>query len=241
MVHMATTEFYADVTERLGSCDVILYEGVKSSRTKILSSSYRLFAGNKRINLVPQHSMNLDHLQDKLVHADIGTREFEARWQKINLWKRLSLYILSPLVGLYLRFFGSRRMIAQGLNFNFQPSRQEILESSDDQMVSDVLLDWRDAHLISQIDQQITAHEGVDIAIGVLFGARHMRAVIEHLRSTYRYAVSNSEWMIVFPINEKPLFQSLAGDAKSETTNFGGADAPNTWGGDTDGGGGVGD
>jgi hypothetical protein len=200
MIHIAAPEFYAEISRRLNGCDLVLCEGVKSRTSSLLTLSYRFFAENPRLGLVSQKAMKLDHLKGRLIHADVTGDAFESRWWGLKTWVRFVLPLAAPLYGLYMRYFGTRADIARALGMNLRKSHREILASEEYEGVTKVLLDWRDRRLLDVIEQQWLRHKDADLCIAVLFGARHMRAVIRHLIKKRGYRVAKAEWTTVFTL-----------------------------------------
>ncbi len=62
----------------------------------------------------------------------------------------------------------------------------------------EVVLHWRDRHLLSVLERERTKSENKDAVIGVLFGAGHMRAVISHLMRKRGYRQVSAYWATVF-------------------------------------------
>lgn len=200
MIHVAAPDFYAEISRRLDDCDLVLCEGVKSPTSSLLTLSYRFFAESPRLGLVSQKSMKLDHLEGRLIHADVKGDDFERRWRDLRAWVRFVLPLVAPLYGLYMRHFGTRADIARVLGMNLRKSRREILVGKDYEKVTEVLLDWRDKRLLDVIEQQRQRHKNADLRIAVLYGARHMRAVIRHLVEKRGYRVAKAEWATVFTL-----------------------------------------
>lgn len=202
MIHVADKSFYTEVADRLGSCDLVLCEGVKSPTASLLTSSYRFFANNPRLGLVSQKTMKLGHLEGRLINVDVSGERFEKRWSELPILLRFSWPLAALFCGLYLRYFGTRAVIASYLGMNLRKSRREILESDDFEEVKNVLLSWRDRNLIDAFEQQRLQNRNANFSIAVLFGARHMRAVIHHLLNEPKpgYRVVNAEWMTVFTL-----------------------------------------
>ena len=199
MIHVGEPEFYSEISSRLNHCDYVLYEGVKSRTGGFITASYRFFADSPRLKLVSQNSMKLGHLKNRLIHADVTGELFESNWWALPSLLRYLIPIAAPLYGIYMRYFGTRSEIAKHMKLNDLKSRDEIL-GDDDNAVASVMLDWRDQHLLDVIDQQIILHENSSTSIGVLYGAKHMRAVIRHLAKEHGYKVVASEWVNVFMI-----------------------------------------
>ncbi len=200
MIHIADPEFYEEIAQRLNGCDLVLCEGIKSPTVSLLTLSYRFCEKNPRLGLVSQKAMKLDHLEGRLIHADVSAERFEKRWWKLATWLRIILPLVAPLYGLYLRYFGTRTDIARGLGTNLRKSRREILAGEEYEKVMDVLLDWRDRRLLDVIDQTRLRNKNADISIAVLFGANHMRAVIRHLIDNLGYHITKAEWVTVFTL-----------------------------------------
>ncbi len=199
MVHIAEPEFYSKVSERLRECDIILYEGVSGLQSRTLISSYSSITRNSKLGLVSQKEMNLEHVQDKLVHADIGGDEFDENWYQLPICQRWEIKLFAPVVGLYLRFFVTRGMIAKHLKLDDLETREELLNDSFDE-VDTLLLDTRDEILTQAIDDCIEFHQPGVSRVGILYGATHMRAVIHHLTTEHGYRPDGGEWIDVFEL-----------------------------------------
>ncbi|MGO9485664.1 MAG: hypothetical protein ACLPX9_13915 [Rhodomicrobium sp.] len=202
MLHVGEQAFYDDVTWRLGKCDIILYEGVKftSWSSSLLASCYESLAKSPRLGLVTQKVMKLDHLADRLVHADVSGNEFASQWSKLDRGVRAAVAVTAPIARLYFQHFATRQSIAAYLGLNLLKSREEILQGSDFEAMDEVVLSWRDRHLIKVLEEHRQKHRGSPASIAVVFGAAHMRAVVRYLTSIHdpRYRVAASEWMTVF-------------------------------------------
>ncbi len=200
MAHVADAAFYEAVAERLLDCDVILYEGVGGATAYLLTASYRFFANSDRLRLVLEKTMDLEAVRDRLIHADVSEEAFQRKWSGLPLWLRISIPIAAPLLGFYLRFFGTRDLIAARMGVNLRKSEREILQDDDLDKFESVLIKWRDRHLLKVLDQQRCKPENAGKTIGVVFGARHMRAVYLHLMRKHGYRITSAEWMTVIAL-----------------------------------------
>ncbi len=200
MLHVGEPAFYERVTRQLEKCDLILYEGVNSRSVSLLTQLYPSLA--KGLGLATQQTMKLDHLADRLVHADVTGADFEDRWSKLGPWLRRAVIAGAPVLGMYLRYFATRQSIASHLRLDLKKSREEILHSEDMKLFDDVVVTWRDQHLIGVIEQHRQKHQEKSFSIAVVFGAAHMRAVVRHLTKSLDpgYRVVQSEWMTVFSL-----------------------------------------
>lgn len=200
MVHVGEPAFYDEVATRLKACDIILCEGVKSPTSSMITMSYRFYAQAPHLGLVLQRQMDLSSLKERLVHADVSGPDFEKRWSELPLWLRYGLPIAAPVFGLYMRHFGTRANIAARMSMNLRKTRLESLSEPERALAKEVIIDWRDRHLIDVIAREQAKANGKEINIGILFGARHMRAVLRYLLWDQGYRASKSEWVTVFSL-----------------------------------------
>lgn len=197
MVHVADETFYDDVVQRLSKCDVILTEGVKTKTGSLLTASYRYFVKNPKLGMVLQKTMSLDGLKAEIHHADVASKDFSEQWSKLPAFQRFIIPLLAPAYGLYLRFFGTRESIGDRLGLDLHDHGDAILDDNEAfEQIDALILDWRDNHLIGIVDDYIKQDDKEKRTIGIVFGARHMRAVIHHLKRE-QYNVTASEWISV--------------------------------------------
>ncbi len=199
MVHIAEPQFYEEVLERLLVCDVILFEGVRSPITRRVTQSYMQMVKSKKLNLVSQSTMDTSAIKDRMVLADIKGEEFEAEWRSLPFWERYIVPQLAFFFGIYMRFFATRKMLAQHLSLELVEDREEFMDDRF-QSFHELIIDQRDAHLLGVIDEQIESRAGKGECIGIIYGAGHMRSVIHHLSKTHNYRVETGEWMDVFKL-----------------------------------------
>lgn len=202
MMHIGDEGFFSKVKSRVDEMDVVLTEGVKSKTSKLITYSYRSIVKNHGIGLVLQTKLAPNDIKGEIIHADVTAEEFENRWKNIPFFSRLKLSILFPLYGLFLRYFGSREMIAKKIqNTEIAWSRADLLNDDDDwEKAKDVLLDWRDENLLRILDETLSKRKSENISIGIIYGASHMRAVMKFLMDQYGYHVADSEWLEVIAL-----------------------------------------
>lgn len=197
MIHVADKSFYDDVLELLADCNVVLTEGVRTKTGTLLTASYRYFTKNQKLGLVLQSTMSLDDLNADIRHADVASDDFSKKWAELPFFQRFLIPMLAPIYGLYLRFFGTRETIGKGMDLNLHDHNDAILDDNETfEKIGEIILDWRDEHLIGIINDYMQQTEGVKRSVGIVFGARHMRAVIHHLREQ-NYKVTASDWVNV--------------------------------------------
>lgn len=200
MIHVGSKNFYNEISRRLTACDLILAEGVASKRGSLLTWSYRIVKRIKRMDLVTQgDGLTMSIFRDKVVNPDMTGRAFDERWSSLPLSLRAQLFLLIPVCVVYLLLFGTRETLAENIALDDLPSDEEILlESEDFSQLDSLLIDERDRRLIEHI-KGLNGSNGKKL-IGVVYGAMHMRNVVNFLMSNLKYRVAKAEWVTVFDL-----------------------------------------
>ncbi len=202
MVHIGEAEFFETVYADAFSHDIALVEGVNSPVVKRITRSYRWINASRTFSLVvqPAYPEQAD-CHAKIVRTDLSAEEFAKLWGTIPYWLRMFVYVVAPLMGLWIRWFGSRKTLAMNLTLEDLPRRGEILAfSPETAALNRVIIDARDARLVERICEYVENSEPMIHRISVVYGAQHMRAVLQELTKRYDYRVRNAEWLTVFPI-----------------------------------------
>jgi hypothetical protein len=200
MIHVGSQAFYDDVANRLIACDLILAEGVSSKRVKLLTLSYRIVKQIKRMDLVTQgDALVVLDLKDRIINSDMKGRAFNEGWSGLPFLSRAQLLLLVPIYVIYLMLFGTRNTLAENIALEDLLSENEDL-FQDDRFTdfNSLLIDERDRILISHI-RNLTEANGNKM-VGIVYGARHMRNVINFLVNVMHYRVAKAEWITVFDL-----------------------------------------
>jgi hypothetical protein len=199
MVHVGEPAFFQAVYDDAFAHDAVLVEGLRSPITRRVTRCYRWIEGSKGLNLGVQPPYPAqDACRARIIHADLSAEEFVEVWRKVPRWARAFVYIVAPAVGIWLRWFGSRHMLAKRLSLDDLPRRGEILNLSPETAALDrAILHARDARLIARISAQLDG-TGSDVRrLAVVYGANHMRAVLREL-TRRGYHVERGDWLTVF-------------------------------------------
>ncbi len=202
MIHIGTKEYYADISRRLANCDLILAEGVKSKKVRLLTLSYRIVKNIRRMELVTQsEGMHLSSFNNKLLNADMSGHIFDENWSLLPISIRVLMFITIPVYVVYMFFFGTRQRIAQNIALEDLPSRDETI-SEDEQFkkMDELLIDKRDQELIDRVAHLQDAEQYEKKTIGIIYGARHMRHVVNFLFQKWHYRIAKAEWVTVFEL-----------------------------------------
>jgi hypothetical protein len=196
MIHIGAAEYYAEVSRRLATCDVVLFEGVGSVQSWWITRSYALATHRKRLGLVLQRdAIDRGLLQSRGIHADVTAAQFRASWGEIPLRYRVALLILSPLYGVWVYLTGTRESIGRHMSVEEVESKSELFERVPE--LRDAIVTTRDARLVEKLAAAVES-SGAGQRIGVIYGAGHMRVASRLLTGQYKYRVAESEWITVF-------------------------------------------
>ncbi|MEW9623706.1 hypothetical protein [Rhodanobacter geophilus] len=178
MIHIGTSEYYRDICSRLSECDVVLFEGVDSFRTRLLTTSYRWVTKRSRVNLETQpQGLKLANLPLRLVHADVTEGEFEQHWRKIPITQRAALMCLSPIYGFWLYLTASRESLGKHLDLEDLPSRDDTFRQGRKSDIEQAFLSSRDRKLLSCIKETMREADAPQ-TIGVVHGAAHIQPAL---------------------------------------------------------------
>ena len=197
MVHIGDADFYRLVYADAFSHDVVLSEGVDSPIVRHITRSYRWIKRSRMNNLIVQpQSPRQITCSAEIVASDLSPVEFEQAWRSVPLWLRAFVFFAAPIIGLRRRGL-TREQIAKGFSLEDAPSQQELVDWSPEAgMLYRVILELRDERLIEHLDRQIDLGSGKSIA--VVYGARHMRAVLRHLIGVRGFTCASADWLTVF-------------------------------------------
>ncbi len=203
MIHIGDSAFYEAIRAETPNYGAVLYEGVNGWRARLLISSYRAIPDATRLGLVRQSdALPKSSLGPHAVHADLTEEEFAAAWDRAPFGLRFALMLLSPIYGLYRRHRATRTSIASARSMDDKFSSEEILSWSQDwQKFDNALIHDRDARLLAVLDENIGGSNARSRdKIAIVFGAAHMRAVLDHLLCKRGFVVQETRWMTVISL-----------------------------------------
>jgi hypothetical protein len=197
MIHIGSSMFFSAVQARLNTCDVVLYEGIRSPGAWILTLSYRIVARRKRLGLITQsQGLSMKNLRSMLLHADVDAKEFGIAWARIPWYWRLGILTVAPLFGVIRYLTATRESIGKHLSLEDVPSRNDTDRGDGPPGLEHALGASRDTKLIAALEAQL-ASAGRAKSVGVLYGAAHMKAVTDLLIVKYGFRVIAAEWLEV--------------------------------------------
>jgi hypothetical protein len=202
MIHVGTKEYYDDICGRLESCDLILAEGVKSKKAHLLTLTYRIVKNIRRMDLITQSGgMQISSFRDKIIDSDMNEDVFDDHWSSLSVGIRALIFTIVPMYVIYLFVFGTRRLIAQNIALEDLPSRDETLSQDERfEKLDDFLIDKRDQKLIDRIKHLHDVGGNEKKIVGIVYGARHMRHVVNFLLLKWHYKIAKAEWVTVFKL-----------------------------------------
>lgn len=198
MVHVGERAFYEEAYREAFSHDVALVEGVRSPVTRHLTRSYRWLNFQKLDLVLQPKPPPQDAVESRIVRADLAPDEFHREWRKVSLPLRAMFFVLAPLVGIRRRFFASREALARKMSLEDRRSADEILDWSPTlEPVHHSILHARDKRLIECLTKELD--HSSDKRAAVIYGARHMRAVLRELTKRGFYC-SDASWRTIFSV-----------------------------------------
>jgi hypothetical protein len=199
MLHLGSVAFYREVTARLRECQLVVAEGIhgRTASASALTMAYRWLRHSRRLGLVVQE-LDLGGLGVPVVAPDMSAAEFKRRWRQSALVPRLLVRCLVPVFAAGMTLFGSRRYLARALgSLDDLPALQERVPEGFEAL-EELIVDERDRLLL---DALATIHEQrrhEPIVVGVVYGARHLRAVVHGLSARFGYRAVRADWLDVF-------------------------------------------
>ena len=197
MVHVGEQAFYEATHTDAFSHDVTLVEGVKSPVVRHLTRSYR-WIDFRRLGLVLQpKAPPQGEVASRIVHADLSTDEFHREWRRLPRLLRATIFLLAPWIGLRRRFAASRETLAHKMSLEDRRSSEEVLRwSVTTERLDRSIIEARDRRLLECLAAEL---DGAERRIAIVYGARHMRAVIRDLTGRGFYC-AESRWQTIFAL-----------------------------------------
>ena len=200
MVHVGEKQFYEDTYGEAFDHDVALVEGLDSGVSRSLTRSYRWLNFEKlKLALQPKAPAQ-QNAKARIVKADLSAEEFHREWKKVPIALRSALYVMAPIFGIRGKLFASRASLAKALSLDDHPSGEEVLswDPKFEPIYNSIGL-ARDKRLIECIEAELNDANGSERRIAIVYGARHMRAVVRHL-AKLGYHCSDTSWRTIFSV-----------------------------------------
>lgn len=201
MVHVGEPEFYRSVYEDAAGHAVVLLEGVRSPISARITRSYRWAVGKHGLaKLVVQPRFTETTSNPQVIVADLNHMEFLAEWRKVQWWVRGFVWVLAPLIGLHRRWRYSLERLAKEMGCDDQPSLSELLAISPETgALTAAILDARDRRLIERL-RTLLDSPTPPVTIAIIYGARHMRAVVKELCAKRNYVPRTADWRTIWSL-----------------------------------------
>jgi len=192
MIHIADSSFYAAIRARLGSCDVVIVEGVRTFQSRLITLSYRIPARRRSLGLALQsEALRQSDLPGVTIHGDMDPESFALSWSQIPWIQRMAVLLLAPLFGVAMYLFASREYFTRRHTVDSLPDHREQGLSQ----VRELIVDERDQRLVEKIESCLAERRDDQRKVAILFGGGHMPAVVGLLTSRHAYRVVHSEWI----------------------------------------------
>ncbi|MET9832611.1 hypothetical protein ABZ078_25640 [Streptomyces sp. NPDC006385] len=198
MVHVASPTFYSQVRIRLRECDLIVMEGIrgKSVGVSALTLAYRFTPWRRRNGLQEQRDELLLPPSVPVVNPDVTAAEAIADLKALPRWSYLLLILAAPVMGLVFALRGPRAFLDEDLVVEDLPSTLRAEMMADDP-VEHAMTDRRDKRLLDALGEIYVERADEPIRVAVVYGARHVPAIVSGLMDRYGYRAREAEWLTV--------------------------------------------
>ena len=109
MIHIGSPDYYNEIKSKLDGYDFIIFEGVKSSKVRLLTASYRYLTRRKKLGLITQkEGLSLRNYKSKLIHGDVDSIEFN-NWEMIPKYQRALFFNIFATLWFLFKTNGNER------------------------------------------------------------------------------------------------------------------------------------
>jgi hypothetical protein len=198
MLHVASPTFYSQVRIRLRECDLIVMEGIrgKSVGVSTLTLAYRFTPRRRRNGLQEQREELLLPESVPVINPDVTAAEAIADLKTLPRSTYVLLMVAAPAMGLVFALRGPRALLDEDLVVDDLPATLQAQMMADDP-VEHAMTGRRDQRLLDALGEihAERAHEPIRVAI--VYGARHVPAIVSGLMDRYGYRAREAEWLTV--------------------------------------------
>ena len=199
MVHVAEQAFYDGVAARARLCQLIVAEGVPGEGVPAQSWMARHHQG---------------HLVDQLAGLRLENLGVPVRWEAEqgaaprSAAQRFTSHTVdiagAATIGLVRMFFNPQTLPSLDQAEVYDESAENLTGGWFDRLLEYNLCTIRDAKLMGVLDEIQRDRAAEPLGVGVVFGARHMAAVANHLCGQHGYIATSAEWLTVIQARSLP-------------------------------------
>lgn len=188
MVHVADPQFYDEVAARARLCQLIVAEGVPAKDVPAQTWMARQHRGP----LVDQGAAL------RLESLGVPVRwEAEPRPGTGRPVSRTADIAGAATIGLIRKFIDPLMMPSVEQAEAYDQSAENLTGSWFDRLLEHNISTVRDARLMRVLDEIHRDRAAEPVKVGVVFGACHMPAVVDHLCGRFGYIAASAEWLTV--------------------------------------------
>jgi len=192
LVHVAEQQFYDEVAARARLCQLIVAEGVPARDVPAQS----WMARHHRHHLVDQGAaLRLESLGVPVRwEVEPGTGSGPGTGRPVS---RTADIAGAATIGLIRKFLDPLDLPGVEQAEDYDQSAESLTGNWLERLLEHNVSTVRDARLIRVLDEVHRDRAAEPAKVGVVFGARHMPAVAEHLCGQLGYIAAQAEWLTV--------------------------------------------
>ncbi|MFT4532956.1 MAG: hypothetical protein ACJA1A_000144 [Saprospiraceae bacterium] len=197
MCHIGESEYFEKVRNYILSCDQVLFEGNKFRSGKInLKNRERLAY---KLNLEVQPKFHKQGIKDKFIHADLDEELGLIEWNKLSRLDKIKYNYVYPI----WTFFQDRNLTRPKFVKYFMKSNEDLERIygplfDEKERIKDFVYKSRDTIVFDKIDRQLERMYDKEFTLGIIYGAGHMKAISNYMKSKHNFKYLNAEFIEVF-------------------------------------------
>ncbi|NKB31475.1 MAG: hypothetical protein GKR91_00035 [Pseudomonadales bacterium] len=158
--------------------------------------SYKILQKKKSLGLELQSkALDIENMPIQKIHGDVTTEEFDKSWRQIPLWFRAIVLVCAPMYGIYRYIFTDRDSLAKDHSVESVSLKSDLDDSQESIKFEEAILHDRDSKLVEVLEEHITTHGNKPETTAIVYGARHIPAVVALLSRKYGFKVTKSDWV----------------------------------------------
>jgi len=199
MCHIGDEKYYDNVKSYIENCEVVLFEGRKNKTGRLNLKNRERLAN--RLNLIVQPRYHLQKIETNFIHADYDEKTGNTEWNKLALIDRIKFNYVLPI----WIYFQDRNITRKKFVKYFMRSNEDLEKMygplfDEKERIKDFMYKSREVMVFKRIDEVLSNSKDIDIKLGILYGAGHMKAISNFIESKHNFKLLKADFIEVFKI-----------------------------------------